>query len=1482
MVGVAVRVVATTTDALGGSSVFISPAQSAIANVEDEATGSLGVTGVAEEGSSLIAALASVVDADGVTTTAYQWQELAGLNWVDIVGATAAQLSIPSDQSYVDKVVRVVATTTDPFGGTSVFVGGQQTIDNVEDEATASLTITGEAQPGGTLSVTVINLADSDGAPVASYQWQQLVGPNWVNIATQTAATLNVTNALVNSDVRAVVTSTDARGGTTEFVSETQRIVDEVLTIAEALALTTYVNILSIGITGTVTVAEVTDLAARVVAERGGTVSDLIQSGFLNYDLLDNYTAAFDASNAAIVQQADEVTVFGNNVSDNIDLQAITRSMTIEGRGDDDFINGGQADDFIDAGSGNDTLAGNFGDDTLVGGTGNDTFIIDEGNDLIRDLGEGNDDIEIRNGASLDAHLVNNWAPINSTNNGDLTISLQGWNADLSLLGGTGDLVVYTESDPEHAADFTSDTVAGQTIVLPATASSIVIHTSAATGLITVDASLVTDEDFEIVIDGDGTVQVFGLVADLDATDLTGTLGVLTGDAAGDAISIATGSADTTVVTGDLSDTVTVDALELLDDNLLAVSGPAAVVINNVIADIDAIGLTGTLDVTTVDAPTITIDTGTGDTTVDNSAMSDGNVLTLTGAADTTVGDTVADIDATGLAGTLGVTTGDAPTITIDTGTGDTTVENSAMSDGNVLTLTGAADTTVSTTVANIVATGLTGTLDVTTGNAPTITIDTGTGVTTVENSAMSDGTELTLTGAADTTVTTTVADIDATGLAGTLDVTTGNAPTITIDTGTGVTTVENSAMSDGTELTLTGAADTTVTTTVADIDATGLTGTLGVTTGNAPTITIETGAGDTTVDNDAMLDNAVLTLTGAANTTVGDTVADIDATALTGTLGVTTGDAADGAISIETGSADTTVVTGHASDTVTVDALALLDDNVLTVSGPAAVVVNNDVADINAEDLLGTLNVTTADAATITINTSILVGAGATTINNSAMSDDASLTLTGDSNTIVGDLLTGGTSANIIADGHTGILEIIAADVATLSVQTNAVTTSIEASSMTDTAILTVSLGSDVTINNNIADVDASNLTGTLTVNVLDAGDDAVFITTGSNDTTINSTAGDDQITVNAAAQADDTLLTVSGPAAVVVSTVIANIDATALAGTLDVTTADAVGITIDTGTGLTTITNDAMSDNAVLTLTGAANTTVSDTVADIDATGLTGTLGVTTADAPAITIDTGTGDTTVDNDAMSDNTVLTLTGAADTTVSDTVADIDATGLTGTLGVTTADAPAITIDTGTGVTNVENSAMSDNAVLTLTGAADTAVSTTVADIDATGLTGTLGVTTGDADITIDTGAGLTAITNNAMSDGNVLTLTGLANTTVSTTVADIDATGLTITIDTGAGATTVENSAMSDDTVLTLTGAANTTVSDTVADIDATGLTGTLGVTTGDAPTITINTGAGATTVENSAMSDDTVLTLTGLANTTVSDTVADIDATG
>ena len=97
------------------------------------------------------------------------------------------------------------------------------------------------------------------------------------------------------------------------------------------------------------------------------------------------------------------------------------------------------------------------------------------------------------------------------------------------------------------------------------------------------------------------------------------------------------------------------------------------------------------------------------------------------------------------------------------------------------------------------------------------------------------------------------------------------------------------------------------------------------------------------------MPDNTLLTLSGAGNFVVDGLVGNLDASALTGTLTVTTGDAPDNAIAITTGSGVTAITANGAGDTVTVTATALADNAQLTLIGSAHFVVNGLKGNLDA-----------------------------------------------------------------------------------------------------------------------------------------------------------------------------------------------------------------------------------------------------------------------------------------------------------------------------------------------------------------------------------------------------------------------------------------------------------------------------------------------------------------------------------------------------
>jgi uncharacterized delta-60 repeat protein len=204
-VGKTITVVASYTDGGGAAESVTSGATTAVSNVNDAPTGSVTISGTATQGQALTASNA-LTDADGLGTVSYQWQA----NGADIDGATGATLAL--GQSQVGKTITVVASYTDG-GGAAESVTGSATpaVANVNDSPTGSVTISGPATQGQTLTASD-TLTDEDGLGTITYQWLA----DGANVAT--GATLQLTQAHVGKAITVVASYTDGQG-TAESVS---------------------------------------------------------------------------------------------------------------------------------------------------------------------------------------------------------------------------------------------------------------------------------------------------------------------------------------------------------------------------------------------------------------------------------------------------------------------------------------------------------------------------------------------------------------------------------------------------------------------------------------------------------------------------------------------------------------------------------------------------------------------------------------------------------------------------------------------------------------------------------------------------------------------------------------------------------------------------------------------------------------------------------------------------------------------------------------------------------------------------------------------------------------------------------------------------------------------------------------------------------------------------------------------------------------
>jgi hypothetical protein len=171
--------------------------------VVDDGDATVSITGTAQEDSVLTANFADN-DPDGVATgITYQWQR----SGVDISGQTGVTYTLaPAD---VGATVRVKVNYTDAEGFAETIYSAATATVTAFDDGESTVTITGTAMQGNTLTA---NFADNDpdgSATEITYQWQM---GDAVDIGGATASALALTVAHVGSRVRVKITYTDAQG----------------------------------------------------------------------------------------------------------------------------------------------------------------------------------------------------------------------------------------------------------------------------------------------------------------------------------------------------------------------------------------------------------------------------------------------------------------------------------------------------------------------------------------------------------------------------------------------------------------------------------------------------------------------------------------------------------------------------------------------------------------------------------------------------------------------------------------------------------------------------------------------------------------------------------------------------------------------------------------------------------------------------------------------------------------------------------------------------------------------------------------------------------------------------------------------------------------------------------------------------------------------------------------------------------------------
>ncbi|WRH74564.1 MAG: putative Ig domain-containing protein [Sphingobium sp.] len=161
----------------------------------------------------------SDVDGDILTYSAKLANGDALPAWLAFDAATRTFSGTPTPNFNGD----ISLTVTASDGGLTASDTFVLTVNPVEDEATGSVAVIGTVAEGGTVGVDV-NVTDVDGAITGTtYQWQISANgtDGWTDLSGATAVTYAIASdqSQVGKYLRVVATTTDALGGTSEFVS---------------------------------------------------------------------------------------------------------------------------------------------------------------------------------------------------------------------------------------------------------------------------------------------------------------------------------------------------------------------------------------------------------------------------------------------------------------------------------------------------------------------------------------------------------------------------------------------------------------------------------------------------------------------------------------------------------------------------------------------------------------------------------------------------------------------------------------------------------------------------------------------------------------------------------------------------------------------------------------------------------------------------------------------------------------------------------------------------------------------------------------------------------------------------------------------------------------------------------------------------------------------------------------------------------------
>jgi hypothetical protein len=228
-VGKQLRVVITYVDGQGNLETLISPASSAVQNVNDKPTGAPILTGNAQEEDALVVDTSTIADEDGIGSYDVIWQRSSTkTEWQAYPEATTEVLRL--GQEHVGFSYRAIITYIDSHKTREVLISNpSETVTNVDDPVEGEVILTGEALEGAKMVVKTNGVSDEDGIASLSVSWEfSKDGRNWRAVDTSSTSVLTLTQNLVGMQVRAKASVVDTFGVETLIYSQPTNTVKNV------------------------------------------------------------------------------------------------------------------------------------------------------------------------------------------------------------------------------------------------------------------------------------------------------------------------------------------------------------------------------------------------------------------------------------------------------------------------------------------------------------------------------------------------------------------------------------------------------------------------------------------------------------------------------------------------------------------------------------------------------------------------------------------------------------------------------------------------------------------------------------------------------------------------------------------------------------------------------------------------------------------------------------------------------------------------------------------------------------------------------------------------------------------------------------------------------------------------------------------------------------------------------------------------------